>query len=114
MNQETSVPVYFIKDSPEFEHIFEEISDNSVSNDLKKSAAEALFTSVAANGYQIVVSPGTPTIKKDVKVATIQGQLIANHIKDEKVTPTIALVAHYDSFGVAPVSKKNYLVNHTK
>ncbi|XP_044747308.1 nicalin [Coccinella septempunctata] len=101
MNQETSIPVYFIKDSPEFEHIFTEISVNSAANDLKRSAAEALFSSVAANGYQIVVSSGTPSIKKDVKVATIQGQLIANNLKDEKVS-TIAIVAHYDSFGIAP------------
>ncbi|XP_045483433.1 nicalin [Harmonia axyridis] len=101
MNQETSIPVYFIRDSPEFEHIFAEIAENSVANDLKKSAAEALFSSVAANGYQIVVSPGTPNIKKDVKISTIQGQLVANNIKDEKIS-TIAVVAHYDSFGIAP------------
>ncbi|KAL3288856.1 hypothetical protein HHI36_003303 [Cryptolaemus montrouzieri] len=101
MSQEVSIPIYFIRDSPEFSEISTEIAEHSAVNDLKKSAAEALFSSIAANGYQVVVSPSTPSIRKDVKIATIQGQLVANSLKDKKIS-TIAIVAHYDSFGIAP------------
>ncbi|KAK9892946.1 hypothetical protein WA026_022817 [Henosepilachna vigintioctopunctata] len=101
ISQDVPIPIYFIKDSPEFEEIYTEITENSAVNDLKKSATEALFSSVAANGYQIVISPGTPNLKKDIKITTIQGQLVANNLKDEKIS-TIAIIAHYDSFGIAP------------
>lgn len=99
--QEITIPVYFAKWTPELETIVTEISHSSVTNDKSKSAAEAMFTSIAANGYQIVVNPGSPNVKQDVKVATIQGHL-AGQSTDGK-TPTVAVVAHYDSFGVAPV-----------
>lgn len=93
--QEITIPVYFAKWTPQLETIVTEISQSLLTNDKSKSAAEAMFTSVAANGYQIVVNPGTPNVKQDVKVATIQGHL-AGQGTEGKV-PTIAIVAHYDS-----------------
>ncbi|XP_023025797.1 BOS complex subunit NCLN [Leptinotarsa decemlineata] len=98
--QEISIPVYFAKHSPQLESIIKEISNNVDSSDMSKSAAEALINSVAANGYQIVVSSNNPSIKTDAKVTTIQGQL-SGYSSFGKI-PTIAVVAHYDSFGVAP------------
>ncbi|XP_044263181.1 nicalin-1 [Tribolium madens] len=98
--QEISVPVYFAIWTAELETIVDEVSQNVATNDLTKSAAEAMFSSVAANGYQFVVSPGTTSVKQDVKVATIQGHL-SGYSQEGKV-PTLAVVAHYDSFGVAP------------
>lgn len=100
--QEISVPVYFATWTAELETILDEVSQNVATNDLSKSAAEAMFSSIAANGYQFVVSPGTTNVKQDVKVATIQGHL-TGYSQEGKV-PTLAVVAHYDSFGVAPVS----------
>ncbi|KAG5889173.1 hypothetical protein JTB14_010813 [Gonioctena quinquepunctata] len=100
MVQEISIPVYFSKYSPELESIIKEISSNLDSNDMSKSAAEALVSSVAANGYQIVVSSSNPNIKTDAKVATIQGHLSGYSLNGK--IPTIAVVAHYDSFGAAP------------
>ncbi|KAJ8933164.1 hypothetical protein NQ314_014171 [Rhamnusium bicolor] len=84
--QEISIPVYFVH--------------YSNTNDMSKSAAEAMFSSIAANGYQIVVSSSNPSIKTDAKVATVQGHL-AGYSADGKIS-TIAIVAHYDSFGIAP------------
>lgn len=100
--QEISIAVYFAIGSPELDVIITEVAENIIPNDLTKSAAEAILGSIAANGYQFVVSPGTTSIKQDIKVATIQGHL-SGYSPDGKV-PTIAVVAHYDSFGVAPVS----------
>jgi hypothetical protein len=103
--QEISIPVYFATWTSELENILDEVSQNVVPNDMSKSAAEAMFSSVAANGYQFVVSPGTTSIKQDVKVVTIQGYL-SGYSQEGKI-PTIAIIAHYDSFGVAPVSEFN-------
>lgn len=100
--EEISIPVYFAKWTAQLETIVNEVSRSSVTSDKSKSATEAMFTSVAANGYQIVINPGTPNVKLDIKIATIQGYL-AGQSHDGK-TPTVAVVAHYDSFGVAPVS----------
>lgn len=98
--QEVSIPVYFSKYSPELESIIEDVGNNLDSNDMSKSAAEALVNSIAANGYQIVVSANTPAVQTDAKVATIHGQ-ISGYNPGGNV-PTVAIVAHYDSFGIAP------------
>lgn len=100
--EEISIPVYFAKWSPELETVVNEVQRSSTTSDKTKTAAEAMFTSVAASGYQIVISPGTPNVKSDVKIATVQGYL-AGQSHDGKA-PTVAVVAHYDSYGVAPVS----------
>lgn len=100
--QEVSIPVYFSKYSTELESIIKEIDMNVDANDMSKSAAEAILNSIAANGYQIVVSSSTPSVRTDAKIGTIQGY-ISGYSPDGKI-PTIAIVAHYDSFGVAPVS----------
>lgn len=100
--QETSIPVYFSKYNPTIDEIVTELSTNVDTNDKRKSAAEAMFSSIAANGYQIVISASTPTARTDTKIATIHGHL-AGYRADGKV-PTIAIVTHYDSFGIAPVS----------
>lgn len=99
--EEISIPVYFAKASPQLESVVNDVQRSSTTGDKSKSAAEAIFTSVAASGYQIVINPGTPNVKSDMKIATIQGYL-AGQSHDGKA-PTVAVVAHYDSFGVAPV-----------
>lgn len=98
--QEISIPVYFVTWNRELEKILVEISNSVSVDDKAKSAAEALFSSVSANGYQIVINPRNPNAKQDIKVATLQGNLAGN-THDGK-THTIAVVAHYDSFGIAP------------
>lgn len=106
LSQEVSIPIYFVKYTSEFNSIINEVSQSVDTNDMSKSAAEALLNVIAANGYQIVVSTSTPSANTDAKIATVQGHLLG-YSPDGKI-PTIAVVAHYDSFGVAPVST-NYI-----
>ena len=101
LSQEITIPVYFLTWSPVLDTIIADITQSSASDDKTKPALQAIMASVAANGYQIVISPKTPSPKHDVKVATIQGVLVGQG-HDGK-NPTIAIVAHYDSFGVVPV-----------
>ena len=68
----------------------------------------ALVHSVSANGYQIVVSTHQPHSRTDVAVANIQGKLSGHGMEDK--LPTVAIVAHYDSYGIAPVSKLLFLL----
>lgn len=100
MAQEISIPVYFAVWTPELEEIVTDITYSFITDDKAGSAAEAIFNSISANGYQIVISPGTASAKQDIKIATLQGKL--SGINPEGKTPTIAVVAYYDSFGVAP------------
>lgn len=105
MAQEISIPVYFAHATPQIDKIMNEISKNVLTDDKSKSAAEAILASIAANGYQVVISPKTPSARHELKIATIHGNLAGR--AHEMKTPTIAVVAHYDSFGVAPVSNSN-------
>ncbi|GLH07943.1 Nicalin-1 [Gryllus bimaculatus] len=87
MKQEVLIPVYFAEWSQELD---------SIVNDL----SHILFSCISANGYQIVIGTNQATAKQDINVATIQGKLSGYGVEEK--LPTIALVAHYDSFGVAP------------
>lgn len=100
LEQETPIPVYFLKYNPTISEIVTELDSSIDTSDKRKSAAEAMFSSIAANGYQIVISASNPAARTDIKIATIHGHL-AGYRPDGKV-PTIAIVTHYDSFGVAP------------
>lgn len=100
LDDETSIPVYFIKWSEELEAILTDIENSVSSNDKGISAWEALLQSFSANGYQIVVNAGKPTIRSDANIISIQGKLSGYGVEDK--LPTIAIVGHYDSFGVAP------------
>lgn len=103
LSDEVPIPVYFAKHSSDLIKISNEVRDSYVVDERTVSASEALLNSISANGYQIVISPGSTNQKQDIKVATIQGRLPGLGVEGK--TPTIAVVAHYDSFGVAPVSR---------
>ncbi|XP_039276240.1 nicalin-like [Nilaparvata lugens] len=60
----------------------------------------SLLHSVSANGYQIVINTNKASPRIDVNIASIQGKLSGYGVEDK--LPTIAIVAHYDSFGIAP------------
>ncbi|KAK9754749.1 Peptidase family M28 [Popillia japonica] len=97
--QEIMIPVYFSLWTPELSSIVTEVTE-TVGDDKSKSATEAMINSIAANGYQIVVNPRSPNPKTDIKLSTLQGVLVGQ--SHDGKTQTIAIVAHYDSFGVAP------------
>ena len=62
----------------------------------------ALFDVASTSGYQIVASTSEAKQIKDLVLTNFQGRLIGDGI-DEQL-PTVAIVTHYDSFGIAPVS----------
>lgn len=98
---ETPIPVYFTHWNPELQVILEDVEHGFITDEKAGSAAEALFNSISASGYQVVVTTSQAVAKTDVKVATLHGKLTGTGAEDK--LPTIALVAHYDSTGIVPV-----------
>ncbi|XP_071449388.1 BOS complex subunit NCLN [Hetaerina americana] len=94
------IPIYFAYHSPQLVSIIEDISSSFLVDSRPRSALQALLNSVSANGYQVSVSSGQASPMTNVFVSNIQGKLPGYGLEDK--LPTIAIVAHYDSFGVAP------------
>lgn len=99
---ETVIPVYFALWHPELQIILDDIAGGFITDEKAGSAAEAIYNSISASGYQVVVTTGQALPKTDVKVATLHGKLTGTGTEEK--LPTIAIVTHYDSAGVAPVS----------
>lgn len=97
---ETPIPIYFTAWHPDLQAILDDLSAGSVTDEKAGSAAEAMFNSISASGYQVVVATGQALAKTDVKVATLHGKLTGTGAEEK--LPTIALVTHYDSSGAAP------------
>lgn len=97
--EETTMPVYFMYESDEILPIYADI-EHGVTSDQAASAVEALLGSATANGFQMVVSGGQSKAMSDFKVANLQGKLSGFGIEEQ--LPTIAIVAHYDSFAASP------------
>ncbi|KAJ8983059.1 hypothetical protein NQ317_013265 [Molorchus minor] len=98
--QEVSIPVYFTHYTKKLDTIIDDVAHNVGGNDMSKSAAETMLNTIAANGYQISISSSTPTVKTDARIANIHGHL-AGYSTTGSI-PVIGVVAHYDSFGIAP------------
>jgi len=96
---DTAIPIYVMHWSVEVNNLIEDLADSKIIDENASSAAKAFINSVSANGYQIVVSPSKPVLQQNIAVSTIQGQLIGYGFQDK--LPSILIVAHYDSFGLA-------------
>nr|CAG4643073.1 EOG090X02MW [Ilyocryptus agilis] len=99
LSQEISIPVYFTPQTPQLQEIYSNIKE-STGKDSASSAAQALFGAVSANGYQLAVNGNQAKLLTDVQISNIQGKMPGFGIEDQ--LPTVAVVAHYDSFGAAP------------
>lgn len=99
---ETMIPIYFAKWHPNLEMILTDINDSFITDEKAGTAVEAMFNSISASGYQVVVATAQALPKTDVKVVTLHGKLAGTGVEEK--LPTIAIVTHYDSFGVASVS----------
>ncbi|XP_022103016.1 nicalin-like isoform X2 [Acanthaster planci] len=99
MEQETTMPVYFAHEDEKLLAILEEIN-KAGSSDQAGTAAEALLSAVYGNGFQMVVSGPQAKAIKDAPIISLQGKLTGKGVEDQ--LPTIAIVAHYDTFGIAP------------
>ncbi|CAG0897859.1 unnamed protein product [Darwinula stevensoni] len=98
LNEETDIPVYFALESPEVMDIYWEMHHGSLA-DSSPSAAHALMQAVVSSGYSLHTAGSGSKIINNAEIASIQGRLPAE--TGENV-PTIAIIAHYDSFGMAP------------
>uniref|UniRef100_A0A671PWQ0 BOS complex subunit NCLN n=2 Tax=Cyprinidae TaxID=7953 RepID=A0A671PWQ0_9TELE len=97
---ETIVPVYFALEDEELLSIYTQTQISSSSQG-SSSAAEVLLHTATANGFQMVTSGAQSKAVSDWAITSLEGRLTGAGGED---LPTIVLVAHYDSFGVAPVS----------
>ncbi|XP_048832535.1 nicalin-1 isoform X3 [Brienomyrus brachyistius] len=95
---ETIVPVYFALEDEELLSIYEQTLMSSSSQG-SASAAEVLLHTATANGFQMVTSGAQSKAMSDWAITSLEGRLAGVGGED---LPTIVLVAHYDSFGVAP------------
>ncbi|KAF5909827.1 nicalin isoform X1, partial [Clarias magur] len=98
MATETIVPVYFALEDDELLSIYTQTQLSSASQG-SSSAAEVLLHSATANGFQMVTSGAQSKAVSDWAITSLEGKLAGAGGDD---LPTIVLVAHYDSFGVAP------------
>uniref|UniRef100_A0A8B9LS50 Nicalin n=1 Tax=Astyanax mexicanus TaxID=7994 RepID=A0A8B9LS50_ASTMX len=95
---ETIVPVYFALEDDELLSIYSQTQASSSSQG-SSSAAEVLLHSATANGFQMVTSGAQSKAVSDWAITSLEGRLGGVGGED---LPTIVVVAHYDSFGVAP------------
>ncbi|CAH3194564.1 unnamed protein product [Porites evermanni] len=94
---EVPVAVYFAYEDKELTEIYKDI-ETAVTSDQAGSAFEALLGVTSTSGYQMVVNVGETKQIKDMAITSLQ--LVRRGI-DEQL-PTIAIVTHYDAFGIAP------------
>ncbi|XP_075878963.1 BOS complex subunit ncln isoform X1 [Nelusetta ayraudi] len=95
---ETIVPVYFALEDDELLSIYTQTLTSSSSQG-SLSAAEVLLHTATANGFQMVTSGAQSKAVSDWAITSLEGRLAGVGGED---LPTIVVVAHYDSFGVAP------------
>ncbi|XP_072245610.1 BOS complex subunit ncln isoform X4 [Leuresthes tenuis] len=95
---ETIVPVYFAMEDDELLSIYTQTLTSSSSQGTL-SAAEVLLHTATANGFQMVTSGAQSKAISDWAITSLEGRLSGVGGED---LPTIVVVAHYDSFGVAP------------
>ena len=105
---ETMIPVYFAPWHSELQIILDDIAGGFITDEKAGSAAEAIYNSISASGYQVVVTTGQALPKTEVKVATLHGKLTGTGTEEK--LPTIAIVTYYDSTGVAPVSEMSLTI----
>lgn len=96
---EVPVAVYFAYEDKELTEIYKDI-ETALTSDQAGSAFEALLGVTSTSGYQMVVNVGETKQIKDMAITSLQGKLVGRGI-DEQL-PTIAIVTHYDAFGIAP------------
>lgn len=99
LSEDTFVPVYFSPETDDLLQIHSDLQSGS-SGDQANTAVDALLGAATANGFQIVVNGAQSKSLPDFQITNLQGHLSGFGIEEQ--LPSIVVVAHYDSFGVAP------------
>lgn len=99
LNSEPKVPVYFAYEEAEILDIYSKVTKATQAS--SGSAAQALLDSAFSIGYHLTSSGEQSKPMLDHPIVNIQGALTGVEMPEN--LPTIAIVAHYDSFGVSPL-----------
>uniref|UniRef100_UPI00358F1270 BOS complex subunit NCLN isoform X2 n=1 Tax=Myxine glutinosa TaxID=7769 RepID=UPI00358F1270 len=99
LTAEMPMPVYFAHEDSELLAMHKQLQDTS-SDLVEPSAAGMLLRSATANGFQFVASGGQSKPLPDWPIVSLEGRLAG--LEGNEDLPTVVLVAHYDTFGVAP------------
>ncbi|XP_055930625.1 BOS complex subunit ncln-like [Argiope bruennichi] len=99
LEEDVAIPVYFAYETEELLEMYYSMEQGS-SKQKSRSAAEELPSTITSSGYQLVVSGPAPKPLPDTQIISLQGKLCGFGVEEQ--LPTIAIVAHYDSYGIAP------------
>nr|CAB3264233.1 nicalin-1-like [Phallusia mammillata] len=95
---ESNLPIYFTYEDEELKRIYDQVT-HSTSSD-SGSAFQTIMSSATSVGYLFVTNKGQSKAQPDQALVNIEG--ILPGLGMEEQLPTIAIVAHYDAFGIAP------------
>jgi hypothetical protein len=93
------IPVYFAHETTHVKALYEEIVQ-SVTGDGASSAFKAMTTVASANSFHFVTDGGESKPLNDFPIISLQGKLTGQGLEDQ--LPTVAIVTHYDAYGVVP------------
>jgi hypothetical protein len=103
---ELSIPVYFLKYSEEFDKLIKEITYNQAASPSVTSALNDIVDKISANIYQVVVTGGNTSPRKDSKVSILQGELlpfkpaVSQPKDDSNKLPIIVVNVGFKNFGI--------------
>ncbi|PIK38191.1 hypothetical protein BSL78_24969 [Apostichopus japonicus] len=95
---ETNMAVYFVREDETLLQIHNDIQQAATGD--QAIQRRTLLSAVYANGFQMVATGPQSKQVKDAQIISMEGKLTGKGIEDQ--LPTIAIVTHYDSFGIAP------------
>lgn len=100
LEDDVTIPIYFTYENQEILDIYYSMEQTSPFQQKPRSAAEEIPSSITSSGYQLVVSGPAPKAQTDTQIVSIQGKLCGFGVEEQ--LPTVAIVAHYDAYGIAP------------
>eukprot|EP00794_Sanderia_malayensis_P009824 gene9824-10832_t len=103
LETEVPIPIYFAYETEDLLDLYKKITA-SVTSDSATSALKALTTVASTNAFHLVSSASESKQLTDFPIISLQGKLPGQGLEDQ--LPTIAFVAHYDSFGLIPTLSK--------
>jgi hypothetical protein len=93
------IPVYFARETDEISELYKEVAVG-VTSDEASSALKALSTVALVNSFHLMTDVSESKAMHDFPIISLQGKLSGQGLEDQ--LPTIAIVAHYDSYSSVP------------
>lgn len=112
---ELSIPIYFLKYTEEFDKLIKEITYNQAASPSVTSALNDIVDKISANIYQVVVTGGNTSPRKDSKVSILQGELLpfkpaVSQPKEDSQNklPIIVVNVGFKNFGISNLETPAY------